>query len=170
LNGAGAPHWNSAFRGTVLGLALDQPPEALIRAVIEGICFELRSITESLERLGPLLTEIRVWGGPSRSGWWSQLLADVLQLPLRQTLSADSGLVGVAVLTASRIGLHPDLRSAIDSMVRVGPSREPNPALGPVYEDCYRRYLEATRVLLRSELYDRWSRQAPASSKPSQGP
>lgn len=154
LNGAGAPHARPEFRGTVLGLNLTHDKGSLVRAFFEGICFELRSIYESMAEVGVDVTEIRAWGGPSKSAFITQMLADVFARPVTPAATADAGLVGAAIIGAAAMGLHSSIPDATAAMVRPGQVRLPLAENATVYSDCYARYLVAVSDLLESDVYE----------------
>lgn len=135
-----------------LGLKASHVLGDLLRAIFEGVAFAHRN---DIERLlsGPDAarpTSIRLAGGASRSGIWAQIFADVLGLPIEITDSTEPGSRGAAITAAVGIGLHCDMPTAINKMVRVVHRYEPSSARHSSYSAKYRRYNELTQVLEKS--------------------
>ncbi|MDJ0391549.1 FGGY family carbohydrate kinase [Roseomonas sp. E05] len=98
LAGLGCPHWDRAARGTWLGLGLETSRADLRRAVLEGIALQAAELVETFAtRLGPP-RRIAVDGGLSRSGFFTQFLADALGAPVEVAGSADMTALGVLAL------------------------------------------------------------------------
>ncbi|QGH33828.1 gluconate kinase [Gracilibacillus salitolerans] len=77
VNGERAPVWNQKARGNFYGLSVTHRRRHLVRAVLEGIVFNLYQIGQSLEEIAGVPTTISVNGGLSKSPLWVQILADV---------------------------------------------------------------------------------------------
>lgn len=72
-----APLWNADLRGWFFGLATHHRKEHMIRAVLEGVIFNLHSIAPAVESLVGTTRSIEATGGFTRSGLWRQMMADV---------------------------------------------------------------------------------------------
>ncbi|MFC4401901.1 gluconokinase [Gracilibacillus xinjiangensis] len=77
VNGERAPVWNQKARGNFYGLSVTHRRPQLVRAVLEGIVFNLYQIGQSLEAIAGKPTSISVNGGLSKSTLWVQIMADV---------------------------------------------------------------------------------------------
>ncbi|WP_117161493.1 gluconokinase [Paraliobacillus sp. X-1268] len=77
INGERAPFWNQDATGSFVGLTIRHKKEHLVKAVLEGICFNLYHIGESLERVAGVPKQICANGGLTQSEKWVQILADV---------------------------------------------------------------------------------------------
>ncbi|KAB8128284.1 gluconokinase [Gracilibacillus oryzae] len=77
VNGERAPVWNQKARGNFYGLNITHRRPHLVRAVLEGIVFNLYQIGQSLEAIAGKPTTISVNGGLSKSPLWVQIMADV---------------------------------------------------------------------------------------------
>ncbi|MBB6577438.1 xylulokinase [Comamonas odontotermitis] len=96
LSGERSPHNNPHAQGVLLGLSQIHGQADLAYAVVEGVSMGLR---DGLDTLAQPAGALALVGGGARSAWWSQLLADILEVPL--TLHA-GGEVGGA-LGAARL-------------------------------------------------------------------
>ncbi|MBM3458873.1 MAG: hypothetical protein FJX77_10130 [Armatimonadetes bacterium] len=140
LQGSGTPHPDAAARGGWLGLTLHHTRAHLIRAVLEGIVFDLRQILDCLVELGLPLTEVRLGEGAARSDLWKQMQAEVLNRSLRLLETRAASPLGAAILAGVAGGVFPDFASACERAVRIEGELEPDPAVARAYETAYREF------------------------------
>lgn len=105
LQGERAPIWDSKSCGTFFGLRLSHQTPHFTRAVIEGICFALNDVLQSLEQSGQSIVQLHVSGGFVSSAIWLQILADITGKKLVLASTADASAVGAAYLAFKAIGL-----------------------------------------------------------------
>ena len=104
LAGERAPLWNANLRGSFFGLGMHHRKEHMIRAVLEGVIYNLYSILPAVEALiGPTRT-IKATGGFARSGLWRQMMADVFDREVVVPESFESSCLGAAVLGLYALG------------------------------------------------------------------
>ena len=118
LAGAAAPHWESRARGAVWGLGLHHRPEDVLRALVESICFELRTNLDVFAESGVRPTEVRVSGGLARSRLFNQMQADVYGLPVVRVRESETAALGAAILAAVALGWYDDPHRAAAAMTR----------------------------------------------------
>jgi len=136
----GAPVASAHERGAMLGFSEIHGRGHLYRAVIEGICMDLRRGLELLEKTaGRQLTELRVGGGGAQSDWVVQTLASVLGRPVRRGRTQELSALGAAVNAAVHVGWYPDHASAAEAMTGGGASVAPVAADADAYTALYRR-------------------------------
>jgi len=82
LSGERAPFWREDLSGSFWGLKLSHSRNHLVRAVLEGICYQLNSVVKLLADLTGPVSEIRATGGFTKSEVWIKILTDVLGKPL----------------------------------------------------------------------------------------
>ncbi len=141
LNGERAPLWDSNARGAFIGLTFHHDRRHCTRAVYESIGFAIRHILEISEKAaGRKAPELVVCGGGSRSAFWNQVKADILQRPVRPTAVSETGCLGAAILASVGTGFYPDLKEACDRMILFNDTLNPDPSLKEVYEAGYRAY------------------------------
>lgn len=107
LAGALAPQENAKMRGAFLNLSLETTRGRMLRAVLEGLAFHLRSMLAPAERFaGASFAEIAFSGGGAQSDAWAQILADVTDRPVHQLAEARQvNTRGAASLVFQRLGL-----------------------------------------------------------------
>lgn len=148
LMGAMTPTWNAHARGTYLGFTLAHRREHFIRAVMEASAFAMRDITDRMQGMGLPLREIRVVGGGARSALWRQIKADVSGLPVAMLNTVETTALGAAILALVGAGIFTSLDQAVQAVVQVVETRQPDPAARAHYEDYYQTYREAYFALL----------------------
>ncbi len=106
LLGERSPYWNASAAGAFLGLQRHHGPAHLVRAVLEGVGFNLRTCIEAFTDNGLKVETLDMIGGGAQSDIWMQVLADIWQIPVRQrTIVADANSLGAAVTAAVGLGL-----------------------------------------------------------------
>jgi xylulokinase len=141
LTGERVPHPDPKARGAFVGLGLGHGRSHMARAVLEGIAFGLRDNLDLIRALGVPVAELRLTGGGAKSPLWRQILAAVLEAPLR-LLAVDEGpAFGAAILAAAGTGHFPDVPAACAAMVRPAEGV----AVDPDLADSYRKYLPVFR-------------------------
>ncbi len=132
LAGERAPLWNADLRGSFFGLAMHHRREHMIRAVLEGVIFNLYSILPAIESLIGPTRRIMATGGFARSNLWRQMMADVFDREVVVPESIESSCLGAAVLGQLALGRIASL-DAVHAMVGATHQHRPDPAAVPVY-------------------------------------
>lgn len=132
LAGERAPLWSADLRGSFFGLAMHHHKEHMIRAVLEGVIFNLYSILPAVESLVGPSRSIRATGGFARSGLWRQMMADVFDRDVVVPESFESSCLGAAVLGLYALG-RVDSLDAVGAMVGATHRHSPIPRNVAVY-------------------------------------
>jgi xylulokinase len=140
LTGATSPRFNPRAKGVFYGITLQHTRPHFVRAILEAVALMLRENVELLQELGVSVRELISLGGGARSDLWLQIKADVTGIPLRTPDCEEATSLGVAVLAAVAVGLFPDVDTACQEMVRLGPQIEPSTDNSVAYEDAYNCY------------------------------
>lgn len=82
LSGERAPVFDDQIRGAFVELDLHHGLGHLLRAIMEGVAFQIRRALAYAEAYGAPVTEIRMVGGGSMSEAWLAIIADVLGRPI----------------------------------------------------------------------------------------
>jgi sugar (pentulose or hexulose) kinase len=156
------PYWSPGVRipgreakGAIIGFGDVHTRAHLYRAMLEGLAYALREGTErTAARTGVPVTSLRIAGGGSQSPAAVQLTADIFGLPVARAHTHETSGLGAAIDAAVGLGLHPDVRTAVTAMVRVGEVRDPDPRTHAIYDelyrDVYRRMYPRLQPLYRS--------------------
>ncbi|MBE6595171.1 MAG: carbohydrate kinase [Ruminococcaceae bacterium] len=133
------PLFGRAASGNFLGLGAAHDRRHMTRAVMEGVCYQLRMGAEYQEKTyGYRLPEtVRVVGGGACSSLWMQMLADVLGVTVEvPAATRHAGALGTAYCALVGLGLCADMVEA-GRGVRIGHVYTPNPAAAAVYDRGY---------------------------------
>jgi len=140
LTGLGAPHWDPAARGMIIGLTRGSTRAHLARAALEAMAYQTRDGLEAM--LGSTtmpLRELRVDGGAARNDLLLQFQADLLNTTVLRPTVTETTALGAASLAAVGAGLADEqslaARWALD-----------------------RRFEPAMDQKQRGELYRQWQR------------
>ena len=103
LAGERTPYLDPALRGAWTGLALGHGRGDLLRSALEGVAFALRDALDALPG-ADRADHIRLVGGGSTHPAWRQMLADVLERPLRAVDEPAASARGAAFLAGMAAG------------------------------------------------------------------
>jgi len=136
LSGERTPHNDTALRAGFLQIGAGTQRAAMTRAVLEGVAFAFRDARDALASAGTHLACADLIGGGARSAVWSQVLADVLDMPLHQVEGSQHG----CALGAARLA-----RAAVDGeLIFPKPARlrsfEPNVHRARHYDEAHVRW------------------------------
>ena len=128
------PNASSMFFGLKLGTTKAQ----MVRAVLEGVCYHLRWMLESQDKMLKTSDPIRFVGGGARSPETAQILADITGRRIETVDNPQNvGSVGAAAVIAVGMGIIPSLES-IQSFIQVTHTYEPNMANHEIYNHYYK--------------------------------
>ena len=136
---SGTPYFDLHTPGVVYGLRLSTTQGEFLRALLEGVAFEMRVNIEILARSGMPIREFRATGGGARNARWNQLKADVLGVPISTISTTESGCCGVALLGAAAKSGAPVQRLA-EEWVRPETVFEPDSRRNAFYQEQFQRY------------------------------
>ncbi len=106
LTGLGAPYWDPAARGSILGITRGTTRAHLARATLEAIAFEVRDVVEVMtQAAGVAVPELSVDGGASANDLLCQLQADQLAVPVRRPQVRETTGLGAAFLAGLATGV-----------------------------------------------------------------
>jgi xylulokinase len=145
LNGAMAPKWLAAARGSFIGLTTSHGPAHLARAVLEGTAFAMRDVVDRLDALGVATDRLRLMGGGARSDVWCQMRADLTGRPADVLSDTDASAIGAGLIAAVAAGTFPDIATASAALALA--TREVFPRPSPAYETAYRLYRDRFAAL-----------------------
>lgn len=148
LLGERAPIWNADARGAYFGLNIKHERAHFVRATIEGILYEIYSI-------GKILGEQRNIKSLSVNGtfgvlpFWTRMMADMFNRPVRTRQKSHSVSYGAFLLSATEMGIYKSLDDAART-VELPDVYRPDPQHHAVYAD-YFSIFEKLSVRLSEE-------------------
>ena len=140
FSGAGTPILDTQSKGAILGLTFSTTKADVAKAILEGLCFELRLNIELLRNAGISIDQIYAVGGGAKSPLWLQLKADICKLSLRVPQSTESACRGAAMLAGVGAGVFEDIRDAANQWVDYRSTYEADETQSNMYDDRYSLY------------------------------
>lgn len=143
FNGRRTPDANHTLRGALSGLNLGSDAPRLFKALVEATAFGARRIVERFREEGiPIHQVIGIGGVSKKSPYVMQMLADVLQMPIKIARSEQTCALGAAMCAAAAAGLYANLDDAVAAM-RSGydATYYPRADRKEIYDALYQRYL-----------------------------
>ena len=144
LYGASYP---SGADACFLGLTSYTTREHMLLAVYEGVCFS--TLWNVRQLVGDDLAgrRVRLSGGVAKSHEWTQIMADVLGVPVETLANSELSAQGAAMSAGVAAGVYEDFDDAIARAVRLGETVEPRPDRVETYRRKYARYERALEAL-----------------------
>ncbi|SDP79226.1 gluconate kinase, FGGY family [Litchfieldia salsa] len=139
INGERAPLWNQHARGNFFGMTVTHKQEHFVRAVLEGITFNLYQIAKALEYSVGEPEKIYINGGLSKSKVWLQIVADVFgkEVYVSETHhSAAWGAAWTALVALGKVTSFDEIKKNIPMGSPVIPDQNNH----ETYLEIYRKY------------------------------
>ncbi|ALS36688.1 gluconokinase [Enterococcus rotai] len=149
LLGERAPLWDAEATGNFVGLKRNHDDKIMMRAVVEGICLNLKRILTELEELGGSVKEIRATGGFADSEVFKQIMADIFGYRLSMTESVEASAMGAVLVGWQSLGKIPSLKAAGD-LVKICEIVEPNSEKQQIYQQIYPLFIATQQQLSAS--------------------
>ena len=117
LNGRRTPDANQALKAALVGLHLGTDAPRILRALIESTCFGAKSIVARFNEQGVAIKGLIGLGGVARkSPYIMQVMADVMQMPIRIHRSEQTCAAGAAMFAATAAGIFTKVEDAMAQM------------------------------------------------------
>ncbi|HPH89312.1 MAG TPA: ribulokinase [Ferruginibacter sp.] len=142
LNGRRTPDADQLLTASLTGLDLGSDAVRLFRAVVEATCFGAKAIVERFVEQGiPVKGLIGLGGVAKKSPFIMQMMADVMNMPIRIHKSEQTCALGAAMFAATAAGVYNKVEEAMEAMGQgFDAEYHPNKALVPVYQKRYEKY------------------------------
>ncbi|MBD0374965.1 MAG: ribulokinase [Flavisolibacter sp.] len=117
LNGRRTPDANQALEGAFSGLGLGTDAPKMFRALAEATCFGAKAIVDRFNEQGiPVKGLIGLGGVAKKSAFIMQMMADVMNMPIRIHRSEQTCALGAAMFAATVAGLYEGVEEAMEAM------------------------------------------------------
>lgn len=148
FQGLASPWWQPDLRAALIGMSEATSPDQVAHAGLEAVCYQIRAILEAI-RLGSAAASplIKVDGGMTRSTYFLQMQADILQLPLSPAAAGSATPFGAGLMAGLGAGLWgslADIRPMIDEAETIQPGK----AARVTYDAAYRAWRQAIDMLI----------------------
>jgi len=137
---SGTPHMDPNPVGAVIGLTLSTNRAQLLRAILEGISYEMKLNLDVLTQAGVAVREFRAIGGGAKSDFWLQLKADMYNRPMVRLEVAEAASLGMAISAGVAVGVYKSAAEAAQRLVARKETFAPNPQKAARYDELLARY------------------------------
>lgn len=84
-----------------------------VRAIIEGLCFEMYSIIKEIEKISEhKIHSIYAIGGAAKSDFWLQTKADITGIVIKSKKISEAAALGAAILAGVGAGVYKNFEEA----------------------------------------------------------
>ncbi len=104
FSGMGAPYWRPDARGVITGLTRDSDWKSIVRATVESVGYQSFDLFDSMNKDGLKPKIVKVDGGMVANNWFTQFLADIINLKVVRPKILETTALGVALLAGYQIG------------------------------------------------------------------
>jgi L-ribulokinase len=149
FNGRRTPDANQLLKGAITGLGLGSDAPRLFRAIVESTCFGAKTIVDRFIREEvPVHGLIGLGGVAKKSPFIMQMMADVMNMPIRIHSSEQTCALGAAMFAATAAGLYPKVE---DAMAAIGQgfdaTYKPDPTRTDLYAQRFKAYEKLGRFI-----------------------
>ncbi|MFV0539798.1 MAG: ribulokinase [Aestuariibaculum sp.] len=117
MNGRRTPDANQNLKGVIAGINLGSTSPKVFRALVEASCFGAKKIVDRFTEEGiPLKGVIGLGGVAKKSPFIMQMMADVLNLPIKIAQSEQACALGASIFGAVAAGVYLNTKTAMDTM------------------------------------------------------
>ncbi|MBO4808179.1 MAG: carbohydrate kinase [Lachnospiraceae bacterium] len=136
-----ASNVNPLARAAFIGLDASHTRHHMLRAVYEGIVYSHRwHLDRLMNTRDGSEAVIRLAGGVAKSKAWTQMFADVMNLPVETVDVGETGALGCAIAVATAVGDYKDVTDAARHMCRINEAVLPRKWAHDDYEPKYKLY------------------------------
>lgn len=136
----GTPYFDPSPLGAILGINLSTTKGEILKALLEGISFEMKVNLDLLQSCGIAVNQLRAFGGGIASGDWMQIKADIFNMPISCVQVKEAGCMGAAMLAARGAGKITSLSECCREWVKTDRSYRPNPENAVIYAKHFEIY------------------------------
>jgi len=164
LIGERAPVDDHAVRGGFYNLSLEMSREHLIRAIFEGVAYNVKWLLQYVEKFiqkwkmkeNPGMTkrdvvmpELNIIGGGASSNIWCQIFADVLNRTIKQVKDPIQANARGAAFIAS-VGLGYLTWDQIPGLIKYSNVFKPNPENRAIYDKLFSEYVNIYKIMKKT--------------------
>lgn len=145
FNGRRTPDANQFLTGSIHGLNLGTNAAAIFKSLVEATCFGAKMIVDRFISEGvPVKGLIGLGGVAKKSPYIMQVMADVMNMPIRIHKSEQTCALGAAMFAATAAGVYSKVEDAMEHMGQgFDITYQPNTANTFYYNKRYLKYQEA---------------------------
>jgi L-ribulokinase len=117
LNGRRTPDANQELKAAIINLNLGTDAPRIFKALVAATCFGAKAIVDRFNEQGVTIKGLIGLGGVAKkSPYIMQVMADVMNMPIRIHKSEPTCAIGAAMFAATAAGLYATVEEAMDAM------------------------------------------------------
>jgi L-ribulokinase len=117
LNGRRTPDANQLLKGAIANLNLGSDAPRIFKALVEATCFGAKAIVDRFNEQGVHIKGLIGLGGVAKkSPYIMQVMADVMNMPIRIHKSEQTCAMGASMFAATVAGLYDKVEDAMNAM------------------------------------------------------
>ena len=152
LNGRRTPDANQELKAVISSLNLASDAPSIFKSLVEATCFGAKAIVDRFNQEDvPVMGLIGLGGVAKKSPYIMQVMADVMNMPIRIHKSEQTCAAGAAMFAATAAGIYPKVEEAMAAMGQgFDAVYKPNPELTSIYGQRYQKYKALGEFIGRS--------------------
>lgn len=147
MGGERCPFIDPQVRGGFINLSFDNDKGDMIRAVLEGVAYNLRWVMDEIIDMGHDIDEVKAVGGGAKSDVWLQIMSDVLNRKVgKMSNPAYAGCKGTALTAAVGLEMHSRF-DELENMLEPVKTFSPNSENVETYDKLYGHFRQVRENL-----------------------
>jgi len=142
FTGTGTPWLDPEATGVFYGVNLSTNRYDLLKAAVQGICFDLAINLQILEEAGIAVTRLRATGGGAKSSKWLQLKADITGKEVTVVKNSESSALGAVICAGVAGEKYSSIEEGAQRLVRLGDTYEPDEKRAQQYRGTIEQYYD----------------------------
>src|SRR5579871_6598215 len=153
LNGRRTPDADQSVTAAITGLNLGSDAPSIFRAIAESTCFGAKAIVDRFTDEGiPVKGLIGLGGVAKKSPFIMQMMADVMNMPIRIHKSEQTCALGAAMFAASAAGIYDKVENAMEAMGQgFDKTYIPSETNSYAYSKRYEKYKRLGKFIINNE-------------------
>lgn len=117
LNGRRTPDANQLLKGAIMNINLGTDAPKIFKALVEATCFGAKAIVDRFNEQGVTIKGLIGLGGVAKkSPYIMQVMANVMNMPIRIHRSEQTCAIGAAMFAATAAGIYDKVEDAMETM------------------------------------------------------
>ena len=145
FNGMFGPYWNNEITGSIENLTFDTDRINIYKAVLEGVSFQFKWVSESLKEIGVNFDSIKIIGGAAKSRIQCRIISDITGYKVirPKNMKLNYACRGAAMLAGVSSKIYKDFNEASIYFKELEEEFYPNGNNLSFYENKYELYKNA---------------------------
>ena len=154
MNGRRTPDANQELKGAFTGLSLGTDAAKMFRALVESTCYGAKAIVDRFNEQGvPVKGLIGLGGVAKKSPFIMQMMADIMNMPIRIHKSEQTCALGAAMFAATAAGIYEKVEDAMHAMGQgFDVEYHPDAARAVIYAKRYEKYKKLGNFIVQQTI------------------